>query len=162
MPDKISNNEIKKALECLSGEQIFCRECKYSAHLSYRECQQAAANDALDLINRLEAEKEVLEARIGIYETCNARKDEAIRTLEDKCEELQAVIVKYNSNLAKQVAENERLGITANSYKKMYEDIQHLEIKVDKIKDLPNYHSFDAVEIEVIYDTLKELVGEKE
>lgn len=34
----------------------------------------------------------------------------------------------------RQNEEIERLGITVNSYKKMYEDIQHLDMKVDKIK----------------------------
>lgn len=52
----LSNTEIIKAFKCLCGEEIFCRECKYSGHIYYPECRQQVAKDTLDLINRLKAE----------------------------------------------------------------------------------------------------------
>ena len=81
MDKKLTDSEIVKALEVCDNS--FCEDCKY--HDKLFNCRDNLIRDALDLINRLQAE-------------------------------------------------NERLGITVNSYKKMYEDIQHLEMKVDKIK----------------------------
>lgn len=56
----LSDTEIIKAFKCLCGEEIFCRECKYSGHIYYPECRQQVAKDTLDLINRLKADKEKL------------------------------------------------------------------------------------------------------
>ena len=79
MPDKkLTDNEIVKALK-----SRMYKENKYMFSL---------LQATLDLINRLQAENEVLEARIGVYETCNARKDEAIRKLEAENERLQEAI----------------------------------------------------------------------
>lgn len=93
MDKKLTDNDIKSHLEWLqtvvdrTGSLINIKEF---------------ISIVIDYINRL-------EARIGVYETCDARKDEAIKHLEAQCEELQGIIVNYNSNLAKQVAENEKL-----------------------------------------------------
>lgn len=54
----LSDTEIIKAFKCLCGEEIFCRECKYSGHIYYPECRQQVAKDTLDLINRLKEENE--------------------------------------------------------------------------------------------------------
>jgi len=81
----MTDNEIIKALECLRGKQTFCRECKYSAHLHYRECQQAAAQDALDLINRQKAEIE--------------RLNEVVERIQHHCRQLCILEAKQVNNI---------------------------------------------------------------
>ena len=57
-------------------------------------------------VNRLQEENELLIARIGIYETCSARKDEAIRHLEAEIKKLKGIsdnktkeLFRYNASI---------------------------------------------------------------
>lgn len=58
---KYTDEQIKKALECLKGFAVKCRDCAYSPRFKFPNCRQKAAHDALDIINRQEAEIEVLQ-----------------------------------------------------------------------------------------------------
>jgi len=112
VPTNLTDSEIVKALECCTqGRDIkVCWDCPLYVDLETASacCEKLNAN-TLDLIN-------LLQARIGIYETCNARKDESIKHLESEVKRLQA----ENKNLQErniilrglvdtQKAENERL-----------------------------------------------------
>ena len=55
MPDKLTNAEIKKALECCKNDGIICFQCPYK---KTNGCMEKLSADALDLINRLQAENE--------------------------------------------------------------------------------------------------------
>ena len=57
----MTDKEIIKALECLTGESIPCRDCSYSANYTHFDCQRQVAKDALDLINCQKAEIERLK-----------------------------------------------------------------------------------------------------
>ena len=57
----MTDNEIIKALECLCGVALKCRECQYSNRYQFPLCQQRVAKDTLDLINRQRAEIERLK-----------------------------------------------------------------------------------------------------
>lgn len=61
----MTDKEIIKALECLTGESIPCRDCSYSANYTHFDCQRQVAKDALDLINCQKAEIERLKAHIN-------------------------------------------------------------------------------------------------
>ena len=63
MPDKLTDNEIKKALECCCGIEHDCDKCPYEEN---NECGElnGILKDALDLINRLQAENERLKNTI--------------------------------------------------------------------------------------------------
>ena len=56
MPDKLTDNEIKKALECCSQQGITseCERCKVKG------CRSELIKLALDLINRLQADRDRL------------------------------------------------------------------------------------------------------
>ena len=60
----LTDNEIIKALECLKGYAVKCRECPYSPRFKFPHCQQKVAKDALDLINRQKAEIELMRGYI--------------------------------------------------------------------------------------------------
>ncbi len=68
MPDKkLTDKEIKKALECCSSNVLYenCLYCPYEKYLEKgHTCIVIATKNALDLINRLQAEKEVLEIEL--------------------------------------------------------------------------------------------------
>lgn len=86
----MDHNETKKALECCVAEtEDACVLCPLHDE---RWCVSIRNNATLDLINRYEAEIERLEAQNGVYETCNARKDEAIHHLEAEIEEYRNTV----------------------------------------------------------------------
>ena len=65
MPDKLTDNEIKKALEDLkkcNNNEIDCGMCMLSDF--YPLCPEKIGEYALDLINRLQAEKQDLEIEL--------------------------------------------------------------------------------------------------
>ena len=55
----MTDNEIKKALECCKNDGIICIECPYK---KANGCMEKLSADALDLINRLQAENEDLKS----------------------------------------------------------------------------------------------------
>ena len=62
----LTDNEIKKALECCAGKdgERFCWDCPCKNAETVKEyCDYKMLKSALDLINRLEAENERLKNR---------------------------------------------------------------------------------------------------
>ena len=57
----MTDNEIIKALECLKGYALKCKDCLYSSKYAFPHCQQKVASDAHALINRQKAEIERLK-----------------------------------------------------------------------------------------------------
>ena len=55
----MTDNEIIQALKCLRGDEIPCKDCAYKNDAF--ACRRMAAIDALDLINRQQAEIERLQ-----------------------------------------------------------------------------------------------------
>ena len=86
MPDKLTDKEIVKALECCVGEQYSCQQCQYQdiKHYDYDNdmfeimpnglqydqwsCDRWLLIDLLDLINRLQADNERLKDYINTVE----------------------------------------------------------------------------------------------
>lgn len=66
MPDKkLTDNEIIKALECCVKETHTCLECPYT---EFGQCEFLVMKDALDLINRLQAENERLKEKCEMWD----------------------------------------------------------------------------------------------
>ena len=62
MPDKkLTDSEIVKALECCSTASCISNKCHYEKLHDIPTCTTKLTKDALDLINRLQAEIERLE-----------------------------------------------------------------------------------------------------
>ena len=57
----MTDSNVIKALECLIGTPLKCRECPYSPRYQLSLCQQTVAKDALSLITRQKAENERLK-----------------------------------------------------------------------------------------------------
>ena len=79
MPDKKpTDNEIKKALECCGKNPPICNVCGYRGRCNRIDCYDYLKRDALDLINRLQAENEEKEEHImelqGINESIKSDK----------------------------------------------------------------------------------------
>ena len=60
---KPTDNEIVKALECCKNDGIICGECPYK---KANGCMEKLSADALDLINRQNAEIERLKEEVGL------------------------------------------------------------------------------------------------
>jgi hypothetical protein len=90
----MTDNEIIKALECLSGKLMLCGDCKYSDHYHYGECQQAAARDVLDLINRQKAEIECLNKEVKFLTSANENLSSDLTSAKAEIERLEAEVDK--------------------------------------------------------------------
>ena len=89
MPNKLTDNEVKKALEvCIDG---YCRGCCYG-DTDQRHCRDDLMQEALDLINRLEGENKKNENIIRIA-------DETIATLDAENESLKAEVERLKREL---------------------------------------------------------------
>ena len=144
--------ETIKALECLCGEEIFCRECKYSGYIYYPECRQQGAKDAINLINRLKAENKNCGEKI-----LNQR--EQLKATNEKIKQLNVELKD-----AKVQAEEYKQRLT--SLLKTYEACQRDAVKEFAEKLLKKkYQSSDwshgehpfVVEVDDILETLEEM-----
>ena len=102
MPDKLTDNEIVKAMTCYINHQD-CDECKYCIDDYF--CNKAQiCIDALDLINRLQAENERLESlseRLGVSVNWKA---DYIYELEDNLKTAKAEAYKEFAERLKEKA----------------------------------------------------------
>ena len=92
MPNKLTDTEIKKALECCS--EPYCNDNQCPLHkntINTKDCITQLSTNALDLINRLEGEKEKNENIIRIA-------DKTIATLDAENESLKAEVERLRDN----------------------------------------------------------------
>lgn len=82
----MTDKEIIKAMECLEGCDLNCRDCPYSQGSFYPICQRRVAKDALNLINR---QQEQLEAAANGQETLQKDLDKEIKRREVQTERLR-------------------------------------------------------------------------
>ena len=144
----MTDNEIIKALECISGKVIFCKNCAYnkSDGSSYAYMERAA-KDALDLINRYQAENERLkEKSITDDKLLNDRVQEAVNAVSKANQ-------KYVDALEK--AFNDR---TAELKTAKAEAIKEFADKViDLVYEADDIYSINEWQIR---DLVKEMVGD--
>ena len=84
---KFTDEEVIKALRCLSGEEIFCKDCYFSSLADHGfACKKNVSKAVLDLINRQKAEIERLTKLLDDKcDRCIARdKAEAIKEFADR------------------------------------------------------------------------------
>ena len=60
---KFTDEQIIKAMQCVIGNGVSCSECEYQKVLPFPSCRRMCAEQALDLINRKNAEIERLQNR---------------------------------------------------------------------------------------------------
>ena len=159
----LSDNEIKKALECcVNNTNEDCNKCVCSG--SNVSCVDVLLTNALDLINRLQAENKRLStlAKLGNTRANDYRvmRDRALKA-EAENERLQDHI-KEGIDLAKQLPEMVSLA-KAEAYKEYHIKAKAcLKANRDVEQQCGNYYAASAIkDIENRFDNLlKELVGD--
>ena len=144
----MTNNEIKKAVECHIKRQ--CRnDCPNSTEerqLLNRPCSQMIAEDALDLINRYEAEIERLEGDLIEERT---RRKNAVAEIER--------LKGYVTPVVQMVNAYDLLNARNEAIKEFAERLQ-----IYVIPQLADGYTREIVLKSSIDDLVKEMVGERE
>ncbi len=153
----MTDNEIIKALSICSNENGICSECPYSD--DYTNCNTRIAKDAIDLINRLQAEKSNLEIELkAMRGAANSYKAEIERLKEcPKC------VYEYDGEITEYCVQGPcpnyktEAQIKAEAYKEFAERLREHKFEIE---DIPKKEIFYAVETHHIDNLLKEMAGE--
>lgn len=158
MPNKLTDSEIKKALECcLETSGVNCGKCPYCDNCVTDENTSLMMTDALDLINRLKEKIEKLlyrNARLDVennelqleIKSCNAEIERLKNTLDDILDR-QAILVERSEKYAK-----------AEAYKEAFEKVKEELKNIAKIDWQGGYYYLIG---EAFFDNLlNELVGD--
>ena len=106
--EKITDNEIIKALECCGRvKDNNCDNCPLT-ELQLSECTAKAATEALDLINRQKAEIERLRKHLDLAEQCISEVEDAAYRGGSN-DYIDSAIDRYN-NLVKEMTEEDKNG----------------------------------------------------
>lgn len=107
---KFTDDEIITALKCLSGEEIFCKDCAF-ARLEDRgfACKKNVANAALDLLHRQKVEIESLKIANEKMYSANKEQEAEIERLEkslaDQFDSYENIRKKAKSEAIKEFAQ---------------------------------------------------------
>lgn len=159
MSDKLTDNEIIKALECRID--CNCKECPcYKNIEGEMRCTEIDEEEIIDLINRLQAENEKLAKD---WSDVTIEKDE----LFDIAEKQKAEIERLSGAIYQGTLSTETQWMAERCYQQMQververaksEAIKEFE---DKIKDKFDKHGVDYTAYVIVDDVSKEMVGDK-
>ena len=141
----MTDNEIIKALEWHSNDEIHCSACPYEEHSVTHYCVDMVMKDALDLINRQKKEIERLQKHLA--ETQSKLEDllcEATGGMLSKHSYTSEVMTRYAHEHLLKCCDDERAEAVKEFAERLCED------------RLPNDPVVIAVNVE-----LKEMVGEE-
>ena len=118
---KFTDEQIIKAMQCVIGNGVSCSECEYQKVLPFPSCSRMCAEQALDLINRKNAEIERLKRIID-------EKDKEILGLQKRIifwrEDLNYQPEKIKSEAIKEFAE--RLKAISDS-RPLYDELVYID-----------------------------------
>ena len=146
MPDKLTDAEIKKALNVCVGMQNDCGDCpllEYSK--ASEECMNELMSNALNLINRLQAEKEELKIEVDFLRATKNLNQSEFEELKIKLE-LKEVMLK----LAK-----------AEAYKECIEKVKETSDKTELVCSGALVRTDYTITEKKLDNLARELVGEK-
>lgn len=135
MENKLTDNEIKKALECcLLTYGKRCEGCPYEKHKPYvistKTCSDKMRKDVLDYINRLEANVEMLREIRDLCHTTILEKSEQIRKLKISDASKEECTIRQHGEIKKLKAEIKRLSeLEQGCYVTGYKNIRAAAVK---------------------------------
>ncbi len=158
MPNKPTDKEIVKALECCKSDTSVCNECPYD---KIGECIEKMCADSIDLINRLQGENERLQGSVDRYNIQVANQREQIEKYEPIKETL-CVLWETMSSIG--VAK----GKEKPTLEELAEAVDHIKSEAYKefaneLKCRTHEISYNTLQVVTEYDIdnlLKELAGE--
>jgi predicted RNase H-like nuclease (RuvC/YqgF family) len=161
----MTDKEIIKALECCKGG--FCCACpRLSNGRLTGACMRELINDALDLINRQQAEIELLQIELkGKVENWSKSTNfamEVIKRQDAEIEKLEKEISTTTNHITRLENQIERLLPMLKT--KRADVIKELEAKIhEKLHEAEIHGNFEPVVTREMFDSVtKEMVGEQE
>lgn len=144
MPNKLTDAEVKKALErCSSNDE---QQCWYCPYIHNPNGCLMLPQDALDLINRQEQENENLKAEVERLKGCVKTEDEVKEIAKRAMEPLVIEITREQIDIAVKLAK-------AEAYKEFAE-------RLNEIATQGFWEAYAYVGTDQINNLLKELVGD--
>ena len=165
VPTNLTDSEIVKALECCNHIETDCELCPL---YTTKECSKVMLDSTLDLINRLQEEKEALINGQETLQKYIANLQAENENYSKNNRQMTSDILKLYKGLEQAKAENERL--KTQLYLEKYTDVAKKNIKAEAYKEFAErlkgakQYSIERheniVPVAVIDWILKELVGE--
>lgn len=146
----MTDNEIK-ALECLCGQALKCKECPYSPRYSFPSCQRQVAKDTIVLITRQQAEIERLTRELNLVceNSITARLPHCVLCGDDV-----AVLTQDLKGYDEFIAD-----VSAESVKKFAERLKENLSDCHIVSDEGEYVGYDCADVTHCIDNLvKEMV----
>ena len=158
----MKDNEFIKALECSLSDNPPCYRCKYDGDTTtVDECMGKLMKDALDLINRKNAENERLNGENKAFGEIIKKQDDEISVLrkdllkrEDLEKSFSKTVKQFDKKLAKTV-KLERAEAVKEFAERLKEYVESYDVTTGYRVTI-----VQAVEEETIDNLVKEMVGE--
>jgi chromosome segregation ATPase len=164
----MTNEEIKKALECCIKPTSDCDNCSYYGYDDDLQCFDISKRDALDLINRQQAQLEYLQGeREVLLEDIKASSNQVIEQ-QTEIEKLNVELVgmrgacnSYKMHYDNAKAEIERLERHTEMYHELRADaIKEVEAKIhEKLHEAEMYGNFEPVVTREMFDSVVKEMG---
>ena len=168
MDKKLTDSEIVKALECCIDEDYpNCSNCiSVGCHITDRTCKEVMKSNALDLINRLQADCENYKQVAENQQKATMDRGFEIKRLKEKIDRLQSEIVTLNGLIG---IKNDTIDIQFKSIEKygsLFKTAKAEAYKefAERLKTImyENYQKFDEqpypmATIHIIDNLLKEM-----
>ena len=143
MPDKLTDAEVKKALECCSEPYCNDNQCPlYKNTINTKDCITQLSTNALDLINRLEGENKKNENIIRIADKTIATLDAENESLKAEVERLKKVEERhmrlYHLLLDPVIVANGKNGELRPIKRTSRQDVYHTLLRAQEIMKIPH------------------------
>lgn len=114
----MTDKEMIKALECCLNTPVNCDNCAYTKY-PVRDCNKILIKDITDLINRQQAEIDILKSELNDCERKNY-------DLENRIVYTEATIVKIRAEAIEEFARKLKCGVSITSGIITSEDVDNL------------------------------------
>ena len=162
----MTDNEIIKAMQCVIGKEMPCSECIYQKSLPFPSCRMMCAKNALDLINRQNAEIERLnkDCEDVIYKLeyllCNATGNKFSKYTYP-IGDMVSYVNDYIQDCCNEAVEEAKEAVKSEAIKEFAEMFENKLYNCDVVGDRDNVGYITSDVHRIINNLVKEMTEQK-